>query len=359
MARVFISYAHEDVAFRDALTTHLNGLRSAGLIERWHDGEICPGQDWKRRIDQELHAADIIIFLISANFLASESCKQLELEPALRRWRDNNVQLIPIIVRACDWAPSPIAQFQMLPTSAKPVATWTHPDDAWAEVTRGIRDAASRKTSAVATASGLSTPIGPTAPTPTSGVAPLHDPLPPSPAVPSASSTASRIGRDAQIVLEIDVCVEHHDRALSVMQEAGFAVCDDRRQGTESNEYCRITFADVRPGFGSPLHRSMRQRAHMQGARPLGPEDEVRDSSVFQMRFIEFLRQSELRLPLGFAPDVRIVRWDIPPSAASRTAEGGAPGTAQTQKKASCLGTTIFVLVLIAALFLYVYAIKR
>lgn len=142
--RVFISYAHEDVAFRDALTVHLEGLCSAGIIDKWHDGEIGPGQDWKRTIDRELQVADIIVLIVSASFLASKSCQQLELEPALRRWNDNDVLIVPVIVRACDWEVSPIAKLQVLPQHGRPVAMWAHPDEAWTQVTRTIRTAATR-----------------------------------------------------------------------------------------------------------------------------------------------------------------------------------------------------------------------
>jgi hypothetical protein len=142
MKRVYISYAHEDAAFRDSLITHLEVLRAAGAIATWHDGRLAPGEDWQATIDRELRAADIVVLLISANFLASKSCQELELAPALNRWRQRQVLIIPVIVRACDWEASAIASLQVLPAQAKPIATWPHPDDAWLEVTRKIRVAA-------------------------------------------------------------------------------------------------------------------------------------------------------------------------------------------------------------------------
>jgi replicative DNA helicase len=89
MKRVFISYSHDDVVFRDALATHLEVLRSTGIIHQWHDGQIAPGQDWRAAIDCELLAADIIVLLVSASFLASRYCQDVELVSALDRWRQS------------------------------------------------------------------------------------------------------------------------------------------------------------------------------------------------------------------------------------------------------------------------------
>jgi pimeloyl-ACP methyl ester carboxylesterase len=144
MKRVFISYAPEDLAFRDALIAHLHVLCTAGIIEKWHDGEIHPGEGWRSAIERELQAADIIVLLVSADFLASTACQELELGPALARWKANEARIVPVIVRACHWEASSIAQLEVLPSRGKPVATWTHQDDAWTEVTRRIRADATR-----------------------------------------------------------------------------------------------------------------------------------------------------------------------------------------------------------------------
>jgi hypothetical protein len=69
MKRVFISCSHHDVAFRDALVNHLIVLRNAGLITYWHDGELAPGSDRRASIDGQLENAEIIVLLISADFL--------------------------------------------------------------------------------------------------------------------------------------------------------------------------------------------------------------------------------------------------------------------------------------------------
>ncbi|WP_437570886.1 toll/interleukin-1 receptor domain-containing protein [Sorangium sp. So ce542] len=139
MKRIFISHAPEDADYRDSLATHLDVLCTAGVIASWHSGMVTPGEDWREAVDREIGKADIVVFLVSASFLASKSCQSAELGPALGRWRQRRVILLPVIVRACDWAASPIARLKVFPAGGKPVATWPHQDDAWAEVTRTIR----------------------------------------------------------------------------------------------------------------------------------------------------------------------------------------------------------------------------
>jgi internalin A len=82
---LFYSYSHEDQAFREKLAKHLMVLKRGGLIAPWHDREIMPGEDWTGKIDEHLNSADIILFLVSPSFLASEYCSEREVTRALER----------------------------------------------------------------------------------------------------------------------------------------------------------------------------------------------------------------------------------------------------------------------------------
>ncbi|MFC0387646.1 toll/interleukin-1 receptor domain-containing protein [Muricoccus vinaceus] len=74
MASVFFSYAHADEALRDKLEVQLSGLKRQGIIETWHDRRIEAGSHVDHTISRELEAADIILLLISANFINSDYC---------------------------------------------------------------------------------------------------------------------------------------------------------------------------------------------------------------------------------------------------------------------------------------------
>lgn len=138
-AKVFVSYASTDERYRQQLETHLAPLKRDGIIKTWSFRQIEAGDDWRETIDTQLDAADIILLLISASFIASDYCWSVELKRALERHRAGDVVLIPIIVRPCDWQETAFAKLQALPTDARPVSKWTPRDGAWLSVASAIR----------------------------------------------------------------------------------------------------------------------------------------------------------------------------------------------------------------------------
>ena len=75
--KVFISYCHEDEVFKNELEKHLSSLQRQGLIDIWHDRCINPGDEWKDVIDENLNTSDIILFLVSSDFLSSNYCMNI------------------------------------------------------------------------------------------------------------------------------------------------------------------------------------------------------------------------------------------------------------------------------------------
>ena len=82
---VFCSYAHEDEDWRIQLEKHLSSLKREKLITSWHDRKIVPGTDWAYEITMHLSTAQIILLLISPDFIASDFCWGIELKTALKR----------------------------------------------------------------------------------------------------------------------------------------------------------------------------------------------------------------------------------------------------------------------------------
>jgi hypothetical protein len=81
--RVFISYSHKDEGLRDSLATHLSNLQWQGIISSWYDRQITAGTEWDGKIKAELESADIILLLISPDFIASKYCRDVEIPVAL------------------------------------------------------------------------------------------------------------------------------------------------------------------------------------------------------------------------------------------------------------------------------------
>ena len=142
---VFISYSKQDKALRDGLLSHLRPLEGAGIIT-WHDRQILPGTQWDAEIKARLNAADIILLLISADFLATDYCTQVEIPEALRRHEAGEAIVMPVILRSCTWDLTPLAAIQAYPEKATPVVRWTHMDDAYTDVVRNVHLAATKIT---------------------------------------------------------------------------------------------------------------------------------------------------------------------------------------------------------------------
>ncbi len=136
--RLFYSYAHKDEKLRNELDTHLKLLQRQGLIDSWYDRNINAGEEWKQKISENLEAADIILLLVSADFLASDYCSETEMHRALERHELGEARVVPVIVREVNWMHEPFAKLQTLPQDALAVTKWADRDSAWRNVAEGI-----------------------------------------------------------------------------------------------------------------------------------------------------------------------------------------------------------------------------
>ncbi|MBK8565782.1 MAG: toll/interleukin-1 receptor domain-containing protein [Saprospiraceae bacterium] len=137
--KLFLSYSHQDEELKNKLATHLAPLRRSGKVAVWQDRQILPGTEWDAAIKAELAEADIILLLVSAEFIASEYIWKYEIAGAMERHDRREATVIPIIVRPCEWHDMPFAKVQALPRNAKPVTTYANQDEAWLEVVQGIK----------------------------------------------------------------------------------------------------------------------------------------------------------------------------------------------------------------------------
>ena len=140
---VFLSYANEDQAFRRELDKHLSNLKRQNVIRSWHDGDIIPGTPWQSQILDHLNSADVILLLVSADFMASDFCYSIQMEKAIARQNAHQAYVIPILLRPTDWEGTPFATLKMLPTNAKAVTLWPSHDEAFEDVVRGIKQVVS------------------------------------------------------------------------------------------------------------------------------------------------------------------------------------------------------------------------
>lgn len=144
MATVFFSYSHADEALRDQLEKQLALLKRQGVIETWHDRRLGAGADFAQEIDEHVNSDDIILLLVSPDFLDSDYCYDKEMTRALERHQSGEAIVIPVILRPCDWHGAPFGKLNATPTDGQPVTKFPDRDDALLEVAKAIRAAAEK-----------------------------------------------------------------------------------------------------------------------------------------------------------------------------------------------------------------------
>ncbi len=134
--KAFISYSNRDSELLNQLLRHLQPLVREELLDLHHDQTLESGADWTVELYRMLSESQIVLFLVSPDSLASAF---VEREVAQALSHQESKRIVPIVLRPCDWFSSPLAKFMALPAGGKPVTTWENRDEAFADITRGLR----------------------------------------------------------------------------------------------------------------------------------------------------------------------------------------------------------------------------
>ena len=121
MAKInlFISYSHEDKSYFESLKKYINN-KNCPNINIWDDGEIEPGMEWDQQIKNKLNDAQLILLLISQDFLNSNYIDEIELKEAFKRHDEKKCRVIPIFTKNCYLSNHPqITKLQGLPAGMK------------------------------------------------------------------------------------------------------------------------------------------------------------------------------------------------------------------------------------------------
>lgn len=138
--RIFISYSHIDLAHLKNLETHLSNLKRQERIAVWTDQQLLPGTEWNPELLRHLHNAEIVLLLVTPDFIESEFIHNLEVRKSLERHELREVEVVPVLVRPTDMKGHVLARLQGLPRGFLPISEWKSPDRAWLEVVEGVRD---------------------------------------------------------------------------------------------------------------------------------------------------------------------------------------------------------------------------
>ncbi len=136
--KLFYSYAEEDERLLQGLNQHLSALKNEGYITEWNKRKLIPGAHKKEETDKQFWAADVILLLISSNYLASDT-EYAEMKQALARQKDDII-VIPLLLRPVD-LPEILLSLKTLPGNGKSVTEWRVRDKAYTNIAQGIREA--------------------------------------------------------------------------------------------------------------------------------------------------------------------------------------------------------------------------
>jgi hypothetical protein len=143
--RVFISYSHNsnDRPLLDQLIRHISPLAQQGKISVWEDSMIMPGSNWDEVINTEIRRADIVLFLVSSDYLASDYVHRIEVPIAMQRQADGFCTVVPVLLRSCMFELMPYAEYEFLPKTAHdqrlvPLDLWANKDEAIATIVRKL-----------------------------------------------------------------------------------------------------------------------------------------------------------------------------------------------------------------------------
>ncbi len=137
--KAFISYSHKDTQLKERLVSHLYSLVRTENVILWADEQIRGGQEWDREIKRKLESSELILLLISPEFIRSEYINRNELETAIELHKRRRAVVIPIGLRSCDIQNTAFGTLQMLPSNPQFVESWQNLDEAFKNVVEGIR----------------------------------------------------------------------------------------------------------------------------------------------------------------------------------------------------------------------------
>ena len=127
--KIFTSYSHQDEKYREAICKHLSIYEKQQIITIWFDRKLHPGANWDQNIKDELNDSDIILVLISIDFVASSYCWDIELSRAIQRHSAGEAVIVPIFVRPIEGLNyTPLQHLNYIPRN-KPLSKYKSLDE--------------------------------------------------------------------------------------------------------------------------------------------------------------------------------------------------------------------------------------
>ena len=79
---------------------------------------------WEEELLKHFNEADIVLCLVSSNFISSDYCYDVEMQGALKRQKAGQTRVIPILLKECDWKNTPFKDLQILPRNGQAILAY-------------------------------------------------------------------------------------------------------------------------------------------------------------------------------------------------------------------------------------------
>ncbi|MDQ5770466.1 toll/interleukin-1 receptor domain-containing protein [Thiothrix subterranea] len=135
--KAFVSYSQKDEKYLTEFSAHMRPLLRLKQVVVWDDRAIDVGDEWEECIYRELDEADIVICLVSSDFIASDFCYEKELDRALDAHRKGQKVVVPVLLRSCFWKELPLSKLGWTPRQW--ITSHENRDEAWTEVVTKLR----------------------------------------------------------------------------------------------------------------------------------------------------------------------------------------------------------------------------
>lgn len=136
---LFICYARANERIVKRLVPSLKVLARRGYISLWRDTDLIPGDDWDETIQDRLLESQIILFMVSRDFLASRYITEHERPVAMRLMNEKKAVVVPVLLSACLWKGEDFEHLEKLPRKDEPISSINPREDAWALVEEGLK----------------------------------------------------------------------------------------------------------------------------------------------------------------------------------------------------------------------------
>ena len=140
--KIYICYDEKDKPFRDALAQHLGALAKKNQVTVWDESQIQAGQDRQKQIDHAISNCGKAILLVSVQFFNNHDIMTNILARLYDRFIEEDLPILPILVRPFHWEHSELKDFTPLPKSQKSIIEHDEKngdrDKVWMEIVSSI-----------------------------------------------------------------------------------------------------------------------------------------------------------------------------------------------------------------------------